>query len=994
MKNSSNEDNPRVAIHTSLRGSPTGYGGGSSVAKNPKQKTRKKKLIYATWNVQGISTKKQEIYEQLNKYKVDIAALTETKKKGSGYEEYGEYILFFSGVPKDKRARAGVAISIHKKLKSCIRSWEEIDERLLKMELNIWGHEIILLAVYAPTDDSNMELKDAFENNLINLLNNTSNRKEIILLGDFNARIGKKLNDPVIGNYGEDTTNNNGNRLITICEAYELKILNGHYQHREIHKFTWHQSTRGLKSIIDYFIVGQKTKWQIQDVRVFRGAECGSDHYLVKMTTYLSHRAVKQNSNQDQDKDNTRELKQRKYNIASLRDESTAFLYKVRLSAKLKNNMTGTAAQEYEKLKNAIHDAAFEALGEQKRLSKQKEEKWFNDEVDKLIAEKKNAYNKWLASNDPDDRRTYQQKRNQVNQKVKETKNKQWEESCARVEQHIGGTKTKEAWNIIRNLRKDHKGNNINMINIDKFQQYFSHMLAEDRKEYTQKEQQSQPINLEHLNEITGKEVQKAVRDQKNGRASGPGDIPAELLKHAPFQIYEILAYIFNRCLLYHDELPYEWKVGYLTPIHKKGSRKSCENYRGISVLATVGKLYGRVIKKRIEQQITIGEEQSGFTAGRSCTDNTYSLKQILEKRKLKNLDTHLIFIDLEKAFDTVPIQKLLQILATTNINHHYIHTIREMYKDQTNVIKISNKISDPFKTNKGVRQGCCLSPTLFKIYLEYILKEWKTKCRCMGLLIGDDYIHSLLFADDQVIMAGDEDDIEYMMRKLVDTYEANGLKINYKKTKYLTTKDRGNDLQIYGNTIVKSDDFKYLGSIISSDANSKKDITSRMGQARQAIQRLNSLLWSKSIYNNTKVRIYNSIVQTILIYGSETWELSKRHRQQINAVEMDFLRRGCRVSKLEHVTNVEIRNRMQKNSTSTEEIEKRRLLWYGHIQRMNADRWPNLILKWNPPGRRKRGRPPDTWIKQVQEDMRDRNLEEESWNDKYRWRLGCEKRH
>lgn len=166
------------------------------------------------------------------------------------------------------------------------------------------------------------------------------------------------------------------------------------------------------------------------------------------------------------------------------------------------------------------------------------------------------------------------------------------------------------------------------------------------------------------------------------------------------------------------------------------------------------------------------------------------------------------------------------------------------------------------------------------------------------------------------------------------------------------------------------------------------------MGQARQAIQRLNSLLWSKSMYNNTKVRIYNSIVQSILIYGSETWELSKRHRQQINAVEMDFLRRGCRVSRLEHVTNAEIRNRMQKNTTSIDEIEKRRLSWYGHIQRMNANRWPNRILKWNPPGQRRRGRPPDTWIKQVQEDMRDRNLEEGAWNDKDYWRLGCERRH
>jgi hypothetical protein len=262
-----------------------------------------------------------------------------------------------------------------------------------------------------------------------------------------------------------------------------------------------------------------------------------------------------------------------------------------------------------------------------------------------------------------------------------------------------------------------------------------------------------------------------------------------------------------------------------------------------------------------------------------------------------------------------------------------------------------------------------------------------------MGIPIGDECIFSLLFADDQVIMAGDEHDIAYMFRKLAETYEDNGMKINFKKTKYLVSGGEARDLCIGAQTIGKCDEYTYLGSKITSEGNSKKEITNRIGQARQATQRLNSMLWSKNVKIGTKVRVYNSIVQSILIYGSETWEISKRDCQRLNAVEMDFLRRSSRISRMDRVRNLEIRERVGKHYTTVDEIKKRRLVWMGHAQRMNDERWPKKVLNWNPPGRRKRGRPPETWMKQVWRDMEERNLAEGDWRDRGRWHVGCERR-
>jgi len=113
---------------------------------------------------------------------------------------------------------------------------------------------------------------------------NIGTTREIIILGDFNGHTGTKVNNQVVGLYGETRINDNGERLIDLCESHNLRIMNGYFKHRMIHKYMSEQHTRKLKSIIDYIIVKQKSKFQIHDVRVQRGINCGSDHYELKCT--------------------------------------------------------------------------------------------------------------------------------------------------------------------------------------------------------------------------------------------------------------------------------------------------------------------------------------------------------------------------------------------------------------------------------------------------------------------------------------------------------------------------------------------------------------------------------------------------------------------------------------------------------------------------------------------------------------------------------------
>lgn len=321
------------------------------------------------------------------------------------------------------------------------------------------------------------------------------------------------------------------------------------------------------------------------------------------------------------------------------------------------------------------------------------------------------------------------------------------------------------------------------------------------------------------------------------------------------------------------------------------------------------------------------------------------------------------------------------------------INATREYYKNNSAKIKIGNTLTEAFITTKGLRQGCCLSPTLFKIYLDRALQGWTNKCKNMGLRVGDEILYSLYFADDQVVVAEDEDDLGYMIRKLQEEYEKAGLTMNMSKCEYLLVgSNKCDNLPLESGIIKGVDQCKYLGVVLNKQANSNDEIRERITKGRKAIGALNSLLWEKEIRRETKKRIYKSIVESVMIYGAEVWDVSKKNKQKLLATEMDFLRRSCRKSRLERVRNTEIREMMDKEQTVADEIERRQLVWFGHAKRME-NRWPKRVLEWIPPERRKRGRPRRSWRDDIKEAMDARNLEEETCYDRRNWKLGTERR-
>jgi len=256
----------------------------------------------------------------------------------------------------------------------------------------------------------------------------------------------------------------------------------------------------------------------------------------------------------------------------------------------------------------------------------------------------------------------------------------------------------------------------------------------------------------------------------KNGKAPEQDNINSELYKYAPVEFKMRLQQFLNN--IYRENcIPNEWRNAVITPIFKKGDRREPKNYSGISILNTCYKLYSKILNMKLQKysQVFMTETQNGFRKGWSCTDPTFCLKLLIEKRREFNLEIHLLFTDYEKAFDNIQRQILFNILKSRHIPDTLLKAIVNIYTQNKILIKFNNKLSKLVEINKGVCQGCPLSPALFNIYSEKIIRIKLSK---------NQQLSTVLFADDQVIIADTEDNLQKVAHKLNQIIKEYGLTI------------------------------------------------------------------------------------------------------------------------------------------------------------------------------------------------------------------------
>ncbi len=162
---------------------------------------------------------------------------------------------------------------------------------------------------------------------------------------------------------------------------------------------------------------------------------------------------------------------------------------------------------------------------------------------------------------------------------------------------------------------------------------------------------------------------------------------------------------------------------------------KECNNYRGISLLSVPGKIYGRILNERM-MKITdksVGDEQGGFRKGRGCVDQIFAVKMLVKKYLEKDRKLFAAFMALEKAYDRVARKGLWDTLRVYGVGDQLLEGIRFFYENASASVQVNGELSESFKVEVGVRQGCVMSPWLFNIYMDECIREIKVGVRDLG---------------------------------------------------------------------------------------------------------------------------------------------------------------------------------------------------------------------------------------------------------------------
>ena len=633
----------------------------------------------------------------------------------------------------------------------------------------------------------------------------------------------------------------------------------------------------------------------------------------------------------------------------------------------------------WKKFKNIVIETAKTVCGTFRKSNEKPQTAWWNENIKQEVKIKKEKWLKYLNNKNEENYNQYKEQRTKVKSLVREGKQEKWNDLGEKLEKDSKGNQ-KLFYKVLKTFRNKPTTDIVTIKNEDgqilidekqimrRWKEYFENLLNPFTAINTSTQGTVNNSIIKEKVKISLEELTAAVKKLKNGKAAGYDKITGEMLKNMGEWGARMLLKLYNTAIK-EEKVPHDWTVGMILPIYKKGNKYNCDNYRGITLLSVVLKVYEQIIQNKLRKIIepTLTQSQCGFRKGRSAQEHIFTLKNIIDKAMTTKKTKYLAFLDLEKAFDRVPRAEIWKSLQSRNVNEQLIRIIKSMYKDTTNCVATKNMVSEMFTTKEGVRQGGGLSPLLFITYMDDIIKETKKRTRSAAIghrNLKTVKITELAFADDVVLLADSEESLQFNLNVWKEVLERKGMKLNKGKTKVMavTKEEIHLNIQIEGENIEQVTTFKYLGVNIEQTGSIELEIAERITKTNKLYYAINKGFTNRTeISRHTKMKVFKVIYRPILTYGSESWILTQRQKSKITAVEMRYLRRVKGVTRKDRIRNEHIREELE-IIPILDFIEQKQLGWWGHLIRLK-ERTP-VIQVWESrtQGRRKRGRPKKTW--------------------------------
>ena len=884
--------------------------------RNKHERTSIHKLAIGTYNVRSLGGV-GDLYllcKEAEKYNIDFIGIQEHSMRSENIitcirGNNLSYEFYFSSA--DARGNGGVGILVNKKHVNYIRNIKSISDRTLRMSIN-YDPRLIIVSTYSPTEGAKVELMNKYYEDLEYMDVGQNKRDFVAILGDFNARLGgngpnEQGNIYTIGT----TTSRNGKYLKNFCENLNVYPVSCKFLNTVRRKYTWKNPKTKGKSEKDHILINKEYIKSVTNCRAYNTLKIDSDHRIKVMKINIKLKKLHIN------KSNTV-----RYAYEKLKNTKTAKQHAIETKNRY-DALIGfetdqpTTQTKYNILQASIKHANETVLGKNKNSVNE----YISDKTKALINQKDELRKKYLVNKNDENKKRWLEMKPTVKKSLIEDKKRMINGILSGIE------KDKTNNDITKMYRKINliSGNFRNKIVIDTnndedqtetFRKYFDKLLNNENinEAHNENANENEPNNrieqikqikrskhniplLINTDNITADEIRDAIKSFSNNKATGCDDIKAEILKNMDDYMINVIKDICND-VYNNNKPPEQWGMNTIVPVYKKDDRSNVNNYRGISLMSIVAKTYNKVLLNRIYNPINeiLGENQAGFRKHRSTVEQVHVIERIIEDGIINEKPYFIIFVDFQKAFDSIDRKIMWEILRNMGVPDKMIKAISCLYAETKSKVLVNGQLSNELKTKTGIIQGDTLSPFLFVIVMDYIFKLIAPKSKGTGYKFTETLkITELLFADDVALIGSSCLDVIKYFIELKNKAAMVGLKINCSKTKYLTNIDctrrvkqrKINVLNELG--IEKVDNFKYLGCEI---ADPKKEMATRKIKMWVNFWKLNRMWRSSFIEQKTKIRVVNTLILPIFLYGSETWTITEKQKEEINIIGRNYIAR------------------------------------------------------------------------------------------------------
>ena len=408
-------------------------------------------------------------------------------------------------------------------------------------------------------------------------------------------------------------------------------------------------------------------------------------------------------------------------------------------------------------------------------------------------------------------------------------------------------------------------------------------------------------------------ELQTALNKLSRGKAPGPDGVRPELLRLLDEFGESQLLDLINTCWL-EQKIPPEWKDASVFSFYKgKGDDSSAANYRPISLLNTMYKVYASMIQERLSNQYDrlLRKTQFGFRRGKGTQQPLFIIRRLQDYSARTGQPFQLVFLDWRMAFDKVNHDSLMTALSRLGIHSHYLKVIQDFYTDPTFYTIGLHGDKSHGTPHTGIRQGCPLSPYLFIILMSVLMSDVDERLLATGVPTNTWSVgkptYDLEYADDTLLFAVTATALEEYLQCVQVEASLYGLSLNFKKTEHLEhPKTKATPLHFSdGSTVPTATESKYLGSQVSWNKPTLTAIQHRINLAHVAFSKL-APYWRSRVPIAAKVRIFQSNVAPVLTHGLASLTFEDKHFQKIDSWYYRYLRRaiGIKASYYSRIPN------------------------------------------------------------------------------------------